>query len=261
VIEGVEVEETSAADVPAPLPKPRKRPGVRMRAPAPARPRLAKRTRTPLAKARLAVEDPRRQRVQAIRDIPTSAEPAVVRMPRTGIEKQLNADQTLRMEVARVLDQSPATRDVATTAQRLDRLLWNWVHGAKRKTSIETKLAAIREFKLRGIPYNPRGFSPAEADISRSAKDLRALYNETQAYFAQRGIKTKRVFRGIKQAGGQRGAVESWTTERATAEKFAGPNGRVLEEFVPVERILAAQDGPRWLDGIFGDQAEVIVLY
>ena len=252
VIEGIEPEETSPADVPAPLPR-------RPRARAPAR--EAKRTRTPLSKARAVVEDPRRQRAQAIRDIPTSAEPTWATMPRTGKKKLLDAKQALRMEVSRVLDQSPATRDVATTAQRLERVLWNWVHGAKRKTSIETKLAAIREFQLRGVPYNPKNFRPAERDITRTGKDLRVLYNETQAYFAQRGIKTKRVFRGVKQAAGQRGAVESWTTKREIAEKFAGPNGQVSEQIVPVERILAIQDGPRWLDGIFGDQKEVIVLY
>lgn len=253
IIEGIEPEATSPADVPAPLPSLGRR---RARRPAGAR-----RRRQSTGAATAAVEDPRREGLQVVRDIPTSAEPVVARMPRTGFERRLDRRQSLRLAVARVLDQSPATRAVATTNQRLDRLLWNWVHGARRKTSVELKQAAIREFKLRGVAFNPRKFTIAETDVRQSAKDLRTLYNQTQRYLAEQGKRQITVYRGIKQAEDQRGAVESWTTSRAVAKKFAGSGGRVLTETVPVERILAIRGGPQWLDGVFGDQQEVMVLF
>lgn len=248
VIDGIEPEETGPEDVPAPI--------------TPRRPRApARRTRAPRQAAAAAVEDPRRQRQQRIRDIPTTAEPTVARMPRTGEERRLNADQVLRMEVSRVLDQSPATRAVATRRQRTDRLLWNWLHGAKRKTSIEMKEAAVQAFSLRGAVYNPRNFRPDPRDVAQSSQDLQALYSQTQAALAAQGRRNVTVYRGVKEAQNERGAVESWTTSRATAEKFAGPQGKVLTETVPAERILAIQGGPQWLDGVFGNQNEVIVLY
>jgi hypothetical protein len=140
-------------------------------------------------------------------------------------------------------------------------LLWSWVHGSGRKTSVEFKEAARREFQLRGVAFNPRNFQIAPQAVAETAGDLRALYNETQAFLRAKGRQRIKVYRGIKGPVGTRGAVESWTTSRATAEKFVGPEGEVLEELVPADRILAIQGGPQWLDGVFGTQDEVIVLY
>jgi hypothetical protein len=251
VIEGLEPEETGPEDVPPPLPRPRR--GARARAPARrTRPREARRR----AAARVAV-DPRAGR---IRDIPTSAEPITIRLPRTGKTITLTAEQALRARVATALS-NYETRQAATTPQRLDRLLWSWVHGKRTRTVVEMRKAAAREFNLRGVVYNTRGFRIDERDIAQSAKDLRYLYNATQAYYRNKGQRRVTIHRGVKAGRAGRGAIESWTTSPSVAKTFAGPGGHVITETVPVERVLTVRGGPYWIDGRYGNQREIVVMY
>jgi SPP1 gp7 family putative phage head morphogenesis protein len=185
-----------------------------------------------------------------------------VKMPRTGEVVTLSPAQRERRNLSSHFLRNPEARAAATSKERRAHLLWQWIHGSKRKTSIELKQAAIQEFGLRGISYNPRGFRIAAADVARTRGDLRKLHNLTQRDLKRRGIKSIRVYRGVRGEVVERGAVESWSTDRKVAEKFAGQTGgKVVVETVPAERILARRGGPEWLDGRFGNQSEVIVLF
>lgn len=251
VIPGVDNVETSPADVP-------RDPDLVKRKRAADRRRRENKRRREAGLLPIVRTGPRRAR--APREIPTTGAPKTIRLPRSGRRVNLSADQVRRSDVAKALT-SGAARAQATPGQRIDRLMWSWVHGSRRKTSIEMKQAAIREFKLRGTAYNPMRHRPAEVDVRQSAKDLRRMFNATQRHLAEQGRQSVKVYRGIKGEVGTRGAVESWTTSRATAQRFAGTGGRVLAETVPAERILAIQNGPNWLDGAWGDQSEVVVLF
>lgn len=180
-------------------------------------------------------------------------------MPRTGRRVPLSRGQARARQNAAALNNSRAARRAASFEQRRDFYQWNWVHSSSRKNSVLMKKAASREFGLRGIAYNPHGFAHAAGDVADAAEDLRRVYEETQTEFRRRGIKTIKVFRGVKGPVAERGAVESWTTDRKVAEKF-GTYG-VKEEEVPVERILTGRGLPGWVDGIFGDQGEMVVLF
>ncbi|KKM99165.1 hypothetical protein LCGC14_1150670 [marine sediment metagenome] len=227
VIPGVEIPVTTPSDV---LRRPPRRPRVRRR-PAP-----------------------------RVRPAPTEAD-RTVSLPRTGKTVVLTDPQVKRRGDAAELQGSEPARARASSTRRTSSLLWNWVHGSKRKTSIMLKAGAIRAFGLRGIAYNPRGFAVLKTDIARTAKDLRRLHSKTQAEFARRGIKTVKVFRGVKGEVAERGAVESWSTSRKIAQGFAGPRGKVLAEEIPVERVLAMNNGPEWVDGVHGDQDEMLILF
>lgn len=202
---------------------------------------------------------PRAPAVKTLR--PTEAPPVAertVKMPRTGRTVQLSPEQARARQNAAAIGTNPDARRRASLAQRRDSYLWNWVHGSNRKNSVLMKRAAIREFKLRGIEFNPRGFKFAGSEVALAAKDLRKLYDATQAEFRRRGIKTVKLFRGIKGPVAQGGALESWTTSRKVAEKFGTYS--IIEKEIPVEQILTGRGLPDWIDGIFGNQGEMVVL-
>lgn len=188
--------------------------------------------------------------------------------PRTGELVPLDARQQLADQHARWLRGSADARAAATHEQRRDWLLWEWVHGSNRKTSVLIKHAAIREFGLRGIPFSRVAHRFSEADIAGVRGDLRKMYRTTQAEFRRQGTTKVHVWRGYAGEEPVRGAVASWSTRKDVAEKFAraaakrtGKEMRIDEDWVPVERILSWRGGPGWVDGIYGDQAEYMVMF
>lgn len=202
----------------------------------------------------------RREKMERLRrSIPARAEAITILLARTKKSLTLSPEQHLRALVTKAL-QSREVRLAATTKQRLDRLLWVWVHGKRRREIVEMRMAAARAFNLRGAVYNTKGYRIDELDIAQSVKDLRVLYADTQAYFAEQGKRTIKVYRGVKAGRAGRGAIESWSTSEAVAGKFAGPQGHVIAETIPVERVLTVRGGPHWLDGRYGNQAEIIVM-
>lgn len=259
VIEGIEPEKTSPADVPPPMAKrPAKRARVKPRPLAPVRPLAPIRPPAPSREEIIAAQ--RRERMARLRQsIPARAEAITILLARTKKSLTLSPEQHLRALVTKAL-QKREVRQAATTKQRLDRLLWVWVHGKRRREIVEMRMAAARAFNLRGAVYNTKNYRIDELDIAQSVKDLRVLYADTQAYFAEQGKRTIKVYRGVKAGRAGRGAIESWSTSEAVAQKFAGTEGHVIAEVVPVERVLTVRGGPHWLDGRHGDQAEIIVM-
>lgn len=84
------------------------------------------------------------------------------------------------------------------------------------------------------------------------------MYDETQAYFREQGIKEIVLYRGIKKEYAVKGVLESWTDDISTATKF---NGRhVWTERIPVERIFVSYNGPGWKNGPYGMQYEYVLL-
>lgn len=144
--------------------------------------------------------------------------------------------------------------------EELFRYVDAWVHGSKSKPAVIMKRAAIDEFGLEGTAFSRRKYQIDDAEVERARRVVRELYRRTQEHFRRRGVKTVRLYRGIKEHYAHRGSLESWTTDRRQARRFAG-KGYILEREVPVEQILTGRGIPGWHDGRFGNQSEMVVMF
>ena len=136
----------------------------------------------------------------------------------------------------------------------------NWVHGSRSRGAVALKQAAKREFGLQGVAFTRREFIYGATELATARQTARRIYNQTQAELKRRGIRTMRLYRGIKGKYTTAGALESWTTDQATAQKFAGSKGVVLVDDVPVNRIWNGAEMDHWHSGKFGQQNEWIVM-
>ena len=181
------------------------------------------------------------------------------KIPRTGREIRLRESQQVAQQNAQWLRGNEGARKVATFSERRDWMNWEWVHGSRRRSSVLMKRAAIEEFRLNGVAFaGKKRYSIRASEVTFARRDLRRMRNETAAYFKKRGIKTIKLYRGLKSRVEKPGALTSWTTDRNLALRFDGHT--VLEMEVPVDRILTGHKIPGWTTGIFGDQSEWIVM-
>jgi hypothetical protein len=97
--------------------------------------------------------------------------------------------------------------------------------------------------------------------VIRARGDLRQLYAETQAGFRRAGVTSLLLYRGVSSAKDSRSAVESWTSNPEIAKQYAGKDGTVLKRDVPVSQILTHHQHGRWVDGLFGEQDEYLVMW
>lgn len=183
-------------------------------------------------------------------------------LPRSGTVIELSPKQTEARRNAEWLRNFPQARDSAKHEERRDWMLWEWVHGSSRRTSIMLKRAAIEEFGLEGVPYQRSGveFRIPKADRDRARGDLRRLYTATQAQLKKQGKSSVRLYRGLKTDFDVPGSVSAWTSDRRVAQTFAGKGGRVIAEEVPASKILVTHESEGWVDGVFGPQSEFLVL-
>lgn len=176
---------------------------------------------------------------------------------RTGEKVNLNEKQQTFDQNARRLKNDPKRFIAATKEQQDQALQWNWVHGSNRKVSIWMKQAAKKEFGLHGMVYNPRGFTTPSNVIPSVRKSLRRTYEATQNELRKKGIKTIRVYRGVKGEIITPNTLSSWTTDINTAKRFGG---NVIVQDVPVEKVLNFKGSKNWADGLWGNQHEVIIM-
>lgn len=189
-------------------------------------------------------------------EIPTG--PVTVTIPRTKRQVRLTRTQARARATASTLRSSAAARARAPFRQRREWMQWEWVHGSNRKTSVMMKEAARRSFNLNGVVYNPRGFKIPTREIALAKKDLKKIYRQTQAEFRRKGITKVKLYRGLRGPVAENGALESWTTDINTAKKFGTYSIQVKE--VPIDRILISHRNRDWIDGVFGKQAEYVVM-
>ena len=138
------------------------------------------------------------------------------------------------------------------------RLLYEWVNGSNRRTSILLKQAIKQEFGTPGLVMNKRGFSIAQGEIDDVRNTVRQMYDRTQEAFGQQGVATIKLYRGVKSEVRIPGVVESWTTDLETARKFDGYD--IMEMVVPVDRVFMHSGGPGWKNGKYGEQYEYMVM-
>ena len=138
------------------------------------------------------------------------------------------------------------------------KLLYEWVHGSNRRTSILLKEAIKQEFGAPGLVMNKRDFAIGQAEIDGVRDTVRQMYDRTQESFGQQGVASIKLYRGVKSGVRIPGVVESWTTDLETARKFNGYD--IMELVVPVDRVFMHSGGPGWKNGKYGEQYEYMVL-
>jgi SPP1 gp7 family putative phage head morphogenesis protein len=180
-----------------------------------------------------------------------------IRRPRSGVPVRLNqrqrtADRNART-VAANLDQ---VERVAIERQR-DYLMWNWVHGSNRKGSLLLKEVIQAVFPTTGIVFNKHN-RPIDSKTARKFKRAaRATYEKVQRELKRRGVRTVKLYRGVGGETPIRGVLESWTTDPDVARKFGK---RVMVKEVPIEKIFNYSGSSQWVEGIWGEQKEYLVI-
>jgi len=152
------------------------------------------------------------------------------------------------------------TTRIVDDGRRAGAMISAWVRGSRSKASNALKIAALDELGGGGIPYSRRSWTYSARDIDRTRAATRTLYEETQAALRATGRDTVTLYRGIRSEYAVEGAIEAWTSDVATARKFAGPDGYILTEEIPIDRVLTYSGGPRWQNGPWGEQYEFLIL-
>lgn len=147
-------------------------------------------------------------------------------------------------------------RKMATVKERSQWMHWEWVHGSKRKVSVNMKQAAKEAFGLRGTVFNPHGFKLDLVD-DLMISDIKKIHKATQGQLKKLGIKKLKLYRGVNNLYVQPGTIESWTTDRTKAADFGK---YVMETEVDASRILDFKGSVNWQDGIYGNQKEYMVM-
>jgi hypothetical protein len=220
---------------------------------------------TPLAPENLSPLPRPRRGSELVVPSTSPPEPRPTVNTRSGRRVDLSPQQMEAEQSARWLRTNAQARDRASVEERREWLLWEWVHGTERNTSLLLK-AAAQSMGATG-PISRRGRAPVfdAKTLRRAREDLERMRQETLAELKRRGITHVTVFRGELSAaapGRKDLALSSWSTDRSIAERFAkrSPAGVVREVKVPIERIAFGHVTPGWVDGIHGHQAELVLF-
>jgi SPP1 gp7 family putative phage head morphogenesis protein len=155
----------------------------------------------------------------------------------------------------------PASKP-AVPQEAIDKAIEAWTRKSVGDTAVLMKEAAIREFNLQGVPHPNLKQVHSDKEVDGMAPVVRAMFDETQAYFRDRGISELKLYRGIRSTYARRGALESWTTSMEVARAFAGGSrDGIIEKTVPVGRILSGKAIPHWRTQHFADEHEYIVMW
>ncbi len=151
-------------------------------------------------------------------------------------------------------------REQAQYEKQRNTVVREWMDSSSKPASIVTKTAAAEAFGG-GTVWNPRGHKPDPEVVKKTVEVLRKMHAQTQKHLQLEGVKSIRLYRGVKEAYDGIGSIEAWTEFEAVARKFAGEGGIILAEEVPAARLLFGHRVPGWKDSKkFGAQLEWLVL-
>lgn len=171
-----------------------------------------------------------------------------------GVERRRRARQRARAAARR------AARG-ETFEERRSQLVRSWTTSSNSNRAIEMKTAVSEHFNAgAGIVYSRRANLPDldPADVAQTAGDLKRIYRGTQRQFQLDGTQTVTLYRGLKSPVADVGALEGWTTDLETAQKFG--TYTVIKEEVDVRRVLWHHNAPGWQNGRYGEQFEYLVM-
>lgn len=134
--------------------------------------------------------------------------------------------------------------ELETPAGRARRLARGWTAGSNGRVALTLKQAALEEFGLPGALYSKQPVELDAGDVVQAREDVARIYDSTQRDFAEKGIRSVRLYRGVRSATDVQGVLESWTTNEDEAAAF-GDFGVMVQD-VPIDRILWSHESPDW---------------
>lgn len=166
-------------------------------------------------------------------------------------ERQQQADR-----LARWVNADPNRLRQLTFEEQREVFAWEWVHGSNRKLSVTMKHAVQEELGAAGKIVNDHDFFIQRDWIDASKPAIRRIYEDTQELLKRGGVdRPFTLHRGMKEPRKFVGTIESWSTEQKTTKRF----GPVQETAVVQPRqVIWYRGAPGWMDGIYGNQQEVV---
>lgn len=150
-------------------------------------------------------------------------------------------------------------RAAATFEERRDWLAWDWVQNSNNRTGVSVREAARREFGAKGILWNPnRHELLSDETLNLIQEDLRRVYEATQAEFRRRGITHVKLWRGVRGDEPKPARIHAFTSDPKIARRF-GSHGE-YHALVPVEQVLFFHEAEGWVDGVYGQQSEFLLM-
>lgn len=143
---------------------------------------------------------------------------------------------------------------------------WTWYNHSSQSQALKEAVKA--EFGIQAPTWNPEDVRVDAKLVARLRGIVPRMYEETQKALRKERLGARlHLLRGVVLALQDdefeyyATALESWTTDRKWASRFAQePLGDILEADMPAERIFMWHGGPGWQPGTGGDQAEYMVL-
>ena len=140
----------------------------------------------------------------------------------------------------------------ATPVQREKALMYDWVASSNSAGALMTSKHMMQKLKMDkksqdGFKYReesgenftekPGGKLTPESEKA-NIKAVEDIYQKTQDYYKEKGIKTVKVYRGTdtENAGKEyQNPMESWTTDKSVAQQYGQ---YIQEKEIPVERVM-----------------------
>ena len=163
------------------------------------------------------------------------------------VDSYLDDDSGKGQDITQIIMRSKS----ATLEQRKKALMYDWVASPSSPGSLmmakhftdkmnmnddSKKGLEFREGRGEKYEQKPGGnLEKEQADLAIKAAD--DIYDKTQQYYKDKGIKTVKVYRGSddKNPDGYKNAIESWTTSKEVASQYGQ---YVHSKEIPVERVL-----------------------
>lgn len=164
----------------------------------------------------------------------------------------------------------------ATPEQREKALMFDWVASSESAGALMASNHMMKKLKMgkraqNGFKYRdgegetfaekPGGNLTPESEKA-NIKAIEDIYQKTQDYFKEKGIKTIKVYRGTDTENASekyQNPMESWTTDKAVAQQYGE---YVQEKEIPVERVMMGHFDKNFPDpyGMDGKPSKEIVI-
>jgi len=165
----------------------------------------------------------------------------------------------------------------ATLKQRENAIMFDWVMGSDSAGALMASQHMIDKLKMGkgaqdGFKYRdgkgetfaekPGGNLSSEVE-KENIKAIDDIYQKTQDYYKEKGIKTVKVYRGTDSENPSekyKNPMESWTTERAVAAQYGE---FIQEKEFPVERVMMGsfdKNFPDPYDSSGNPSKEIVIL-
>ena len=190
----------------------------------------------------------------------------------SNVDDYLNDDSGKGQSVTQIVLRSSSAND----KQRQKSLMYDWVASPSSAGSLMMADHMIKKLKMsketqagfkhrtdNGETFAQKPGGNLISDVEKqNIKAVEDIYNRTQDYYKQKGIKTVKVYRGSdsKDPDEFKNPIESWTTDKNVALQYGQ---YVHSKEIPVERVMMGhfdKDFPDPMDYAGNPSKEIVIL-